>query len=180
MHFSFSWTNFFWMIDTVKDIYIFYTCDITTDPPSWNLDTSEIRGMIKKFSAPCTSGYKGMKILPLLFKKISLQGNAHSPSLLELSYPFKIDGPFLVPQVLAYCFYDCRELILALPSTLRQNNVQCLQRHICLYVTCYEKKGDLITTSERHNASFLFPLSTFMIMMLSLLPRRWDFSFGNR
>ena len=62
--------------------------------------------MIKRLSTPCTSGYQGMKIWPLLFNIISLQGNALSPSLFELSYPFKIEGIFLVPQLLVYCLYD--------------------------------------------------------------------------
>ena len=65
-----------------------------------------IRGIIKQFSPPCTSGYQGIKIWSLLFNLISLQGNALSPSLLELSYPFKIEGLFLVHQVLVYCLYD--------------------------------------------------------------------------
>ena len=39
-----------------------------------------------------------MKLWPLLFNITSLQGNALSPSLFELSYPFKIEGFFLVPQ----------------------------------------------------------------------------------
>ena len=43
-----------------------------------------------------------MKIWALLFNTISLQGNALSPSLFELSYPFKIEGIFLLPQVLVY------------------------------------------------------------------------------
>ena len=47
--------------------------------------------MIKKFSAPCTS--------------ISLQDNALSQSLFELSYPFEI-VLFLFPQVLVYYLYD--------------------------------------------------------------------------
>ena len=64
-----------------------------------------VRGIIKKFLAPCTSGYQGMKFWPLLFNIISLQGNALSPSPFELSYPFKIRGLFLVPQVLVYCLY---------------------------------------------------------------------------
>ena len=51
----------------------------------------DVRGMIKNFFAPCTS---------------NLQGNALSPSLFEISYPFKIGGLLLVPQVLVYCFYD--------------------------------------------------------------------------
>ena len=50
-----------------------------------------VRGMIKNFFAPCTS---------------NPQGNALSPSLFEISYPFKIGGLLLVPQVLVYCFYD--------------------------------------------------------------------------
>ena len=37
---------------------------------------------------------------------ISLQGNALSPSFFKLSYPFKIEDLFLVPQVLVYCLYD--------------------------------------------------------------------------
>ena len=57
-----------------------------------------IWGMIKKFSAPCNSGFQGMKIWPLHFNIISLQCNALSPSLFELSHPFKIEGVFLVPQ----------------------------------------------------------------------------------
>ena len=65
-----------------------------------------VRGMIKKFSVPCTLSYQGMKIRPLLFNIISLQGNALSPSLFELSYPFKKQGIFLVPQVLVYCLND--------------------------------------------------------------------------
>ena len=55
-------------------------------------DAERIRGMIKKFLAPCISGYQGMKIWPLLFNIISPQGNALSPSLFELVYPFKTEG----------------------------------------------------------------------------------------
>ena len=63
-------------------------------------------GWSKSCWAPCTSGYQEMKIWPLLFSIISIQGNALlSPSLFELSYPFKIDL-FRVPQVLVYCLYD--------------------------------------------------------------------------
>ena len=39
-----------------------------------------------------------MKIRPLLFNIISLQGNALSAALFELSYPFKIEGIFLVKE----------------------------------------------------------------------------------
>ena len=56
-----------------------------------------IRGMIKKFSAHCTSGYQGMKNWPLLFNIISLQSNELSPSLFKLSYPLKVEGPFPGP-----------------------------------------------------------------------------------
>ena len=62
--------------------------------------------MIKKFSAPCTLGYQGIKIWSLLFKNISLQGNALSPPLFQLSYPFKIEGLFPVPQVFVCCLCD--------------------------------------------------------------------------
>ena len=56
--------------------------------------------MIKKFSAVSASNCQGMKIWSLLFNIIPLQGNALSPSLLELAYPFQIEVFFLVPQVL--------------------------------------------------------------------------------
>ena len=62
-----------------------------------------VRVMIKKFLAPWTSGYQGMKIWSLIFNIISLQCNALRPSLFELSYPFKIEGLFLVSQVFIYC-----------------------------------------------------------------------------
>ena len=62
--------------------------------------------MIKTLLVPCTLGYQGTKIWPLLFNKITLQGNALSSSLFELLYPFKIGGIFMVPQVLVYCLYD--------------------------------------------------------------------------
>ena len=62
--------------------------------------------MTKKLLVSCTLGYQGTKIWPLLFNKISLQGNALSSSLFELSYPFKLEGIFMVPQVLVYCLYD--------------------------------------------------------------------------
>ena len=65
----------------------------------------KIWGMIKKFLAPCTLGYQGMKIWPLLLNIISLQGNALSPFLFELSYLFKIEGLFLVLPLLVYCIY---------------------------------------------------------------------------
>ena len=61
--------------------------------------------MIKNVSAPCTSGYQELKFGPLRFNIISLQCNALSPSLFELFYPFKIEGLFLVPQVLISCLY---------------------------------------------------------------------------
>ena len=65
--------------------------------------------MIKKFSAPFTSGNQGIKIWPFLFNIISLQGNAFSPSLFELSYRFKIEGLFLatrlLPLWLLHCFH---------------------------------------------------------------------------
>ena len=67
----------------------------------------EVLGIIKKFLAPCTLVYKGMKIWPLLFNVIFHQGNALRPSLFELNlYPFKIEGIYLVPKVLDYCLYD--------------------------------------------------------------------------
>ena len=66
--------------------------------------SKHVRGMIKRFSTPCTSSYQGMKFD--LFNLVSLQGNALNPSLIELSYPFKIEGLFLVPQILVYCLYD--------------------------------------------------------------------------
>ena len=37
---------------------------------------------------------------------IPLQGNALSPSLFELAYPFQIEVLFLVPKVFVHCFYD--------------------------------------------------------------------------
>ena len=36
----------------------------------------------------------------------NLEGNVLSPSLFELSYPFKIEGLSVVPQVLIYWLYD--------------------------------------------------------------------------
>ena len=65
-----------------------------------------IRGIIKKFLAPCTSSYQEMKIWPLFFNIIYLQGNVLNPSLFELCYPLKIEDLFLIPQVLIYCLYD--------------------------------------------------------------------------
>ena len=64
--------------------------------------------MTKTFLTPCNSGFQGMKIWSLIFNIISLQCNALSPSLFELSHPFKIEGVFLVPQVqvLVYWLYD--------------------------------------------------------------------------
>ena len=62
--------------------------------------------VIKTLSAPCSLGYLGMNVWPLLFNIVYPQRNALSPSLFEICYPFKIDGPFLVPQVLVYCLYD--------------------------------------------------------------------------
>ena len=56
-----------------------------------------IRGVIKKFSAPSSSDYQGMKIWSLLFNIIPLQGIALSSSLFELAYPFQIEVFFLVP-----------------------------------------------------------------------------------
>ena len=68
--------------------------------------TLDLRGMVQSFSAPCTLGYQGIKILPSHLdltthrlselKHLPLQYNAFSPSLFELSYPFKI-GLFLGP-----------------------------------------------------------------------------------
>ena len=65
-----------------------------------------IRGMVKKCSASSTSSYQGIKIWPLLFNIISLQGNALRSSLFQLFYPVKIEGLFLLPQVLFSCLYD--------------------------------------------------------------------------
>ena len=62
-----------------------------------------IRGMIKKFSDPCTSGYQGMKIWPKLFNIISLQGKALSLSVrafLSLQNRRPFPGP---PST---CLYD--------------------------------------------------------------------------
>ena len=70
---------------------------------AFNVGQPCVREMIKKFLTPCTSGYQGVKIWPLLFNIITLQDNALSPSLFELSYPFKIEGLFLVPK---YSFTD--------------------------------------------------------------------------
>ena len=39
------------------------------------------------------------------FNIISLQGNSRSPFLLKFSYPFEIEGLFLVPQGLVYFLY---------------------------------------------------------------------------
>ena len=56
---------------------------------------------------PLYVGLPGDENLTITFQYIfSLQGNALSPSLFQLSYPFKIEGIFLVPQVLVYCLYD--------------------------------------------------------------------------
>ena len=45
------------------------------------------------------SGYQGMKIWSLHFNIIPLQGNALSPSVFLLAYPFQMEVFFLVPQV---------------------------------------------------------------------------------
>ena len=84
---------FHWHISTCTDEQNALKCDFT-------------RYDKKKFSAPCTSGFQGITICRLIFNIISLQGNALIPSLFELSYPFKTEGLFLVPQVLVYCLYD--------------------------------------------------------------------------
>ena len=47
-----------------------------------------------------------MKSLPLFFNKVSLHLDAHSPSLFQFAYPFKIEVFVLVPQVLIFCIYD--------------------------------------------------------------------------
>ena len=58
---------------------------------------------LKKFLAPSASDYQGMKIWSLLFNIIPLQGNALSPSLFELAYPFQIEvffpGPPSTPSL---------------------------------------------------------------------------------
>ena len=56
--------------------------------------------------APSASDYQGMKIWSLLFNNIPLQGNALSPSLFELAYPFQMEVFFLVPKVLVHCLCD--------------------------------------------------------------------------
>ena len=52
------------------------------------------------------SVYFGLPGNKNLLNIITHQGNALSVSLFELSYLFKIEGLFLVPQVLIYCLYD--------------------------------------------------------------------------
>ena len=58
-----------------------------------------IRGIIRKFSVPCTSSYQEKKF-DHFFNIISLQGNVLRSSLFEVCYPFKIEDLALVPQVL--------------------------------------------------------------------------------
>ena len=60
----------------------------------------------QKVHGPLYFGLPRNEHLTITFNIISLQGNAPSQSLFELSYPFKIEGLFLVPEVLIYCLYD--------------------------------------------------------------------------
>ena len=47
----------------------------------------------------------------------SLQGNTLSPSLFGLSYSFKIEDLYLVPQVLVYCIFDA--FVASIPCTTK-------------------------------------------------------------
>ena len=58
-----------------------------------------------------------MKIWPLLFNIISLQGNALNPSLFKLFYPFKIEGPFSGPLSNVYGLYV--DFIASIPYTMK-------------------------------------------------------------
>ena len=58
----------------------------------------------QKVLCPLYFGLPGNENLLLLFNIISLQGNALSPSLFQLSLTFKIAGLFLNCQVLVYRF----------------------------------------------------------------------------
>ena len=60
----------------------------------------------QNFLGPLYFGLPGNENLTITFEYISLLGNALVLSLFKLSYPFKIEGLFLVPEVLVYCLYD--------------------------------------------------------------------------
>ena len=62
--------------------------------------------ILQKVLGPLYLGLPGNINLTINFIKISHQGNALSPSMFELSYPFKKEGLYLVPKVLVYCHYD--------------------------------------------------------------------------
>ena len=67
------------------------------------LNTSTKDG--QKVLGPLYCVLPGNENLTITFQ-YNLEGNVLSPSLFELSYPFKIEGLFVVPQVLIYWLYD--------------------------------------------------------------------------